>query len=51
MKQPSRKPHENAATAHGWMLEGMSEHGRQAHQRECGWRKEAGGEHSENIEK
>jgi hypothetical protein len=25
-----------------WMLEGVSEHGRQVHQRECGWRKEAG---------
>jgi hypothetical protein len=34
----------------GWRVEGVSEHGRQAHQRECGWRKEAG-EHSENIEK
>jgi hypothetical protein len=32
------------------MLEGMSEHGRQMHQRECSGRKEAGGE-SENIEK
>jgi hypothetical protein len=28
----------------GWLNEGMSEPGRQAHQRECSWRKEAGGE-------
>jgi hypothetical protein len=35
----------------GWLNEGMSEPGRQAHQRECSWRKEAGGDSEKNVEK